>query len=118
MAWTLEFDGVPPGPNHRLHWARKAALNKTWRTVAYLKAQEQRIPLQAGVRLSAVIYRTRLGVADEDNDRARLKALVDGIADAGVVAKDTRKHVAWGAVTEERGQPRVVLTIEPLEVLQ
>jgi hypothetical protein len=111
--WELTFEGIPPGPNERMdHWKR-ARIAKAWRTNAGLKALEARIPLQAqGIRLSARFLRRRLGVADEDNDRARLKNCVDGIVDAGVIHRDTRKYVEWGTVTEEHGEPGFVLIIE------
>lgn len=110
--WTLTFDGLPLGPNDRMSRYEKAQFMAVWRQVAQLRAQEARIPALPSIRISAVIYRRALGVADEDNDRARLKPLLDGIVDAGVVPKDTRKYVSWGQVLEARGTARVVLTIE------
>jgi hypothetical protein len=114
MRWELTFDSIPPGPNHRLHWAKKAGLTSAWRQMAMLKAQEARIPMQERIRLSARFLRARLGVADEDNDRARLKPVADGLVDAGVIRKDTRGHIEWGPVTEEHGGPGFVLVIESL----
>ena len=112
MAWELSFDGHPPGPNDRLHWAKKAGLTSAWREMSMLKAQAAGIPPQQRVRLSARFLRRRLGVADEDNDRSRLKPCVDGLVDAGLVPKDTRGHIEWGAVTEEHGAPGFILVIE------
>lgn len=116
MRWELVFDGIPPGPNERMDRWKRARITKSWRQSAGLKALEARIPLQRdGVRISARFLRARLGVADEDNDRARLKPICDGIVDAGVIHRDTRKHVVWGDVTEEHGPSGFVLVIESLE---
>lgn len=113
--WELRFVGLPAGPNHRLHWYTLAKYTKAWRQAAQLLALSERIPALERIRVSAVIYRKRLGIADEDNDRARLKPLVDGVVDAGVVKRDTRGHVTWGTVTEEHGAPGVLLRIEEVE---
>lgn len=114
MTWELEFNGVPPGPNSRMHWRAKAASTKMWRHMAMWKATDAKIPPQERVRLSATIRRARLGVADASNDAARFKAVEDGIVDAGVVPNDTRKYVEWGPILEEHGAPGFVLRIEPL----
>lgn len=76
------------------------------------------MPTLERVRISAVMERRSLGVADEDNDRSRLKPLVDGLRDAGVIANDTRGFVEWGTVTERRAGPDgpgVLLIVEALE---
>jgi hypothetical protein len=115
MRWELVFEGIPPGPNHRMHWRQKAVLTQTWRHKAFLLAKDARIPPQERVRISARFLRRSLGVADEDNDRSRLKPAVDGIVEAGVIPKDTRGHIVWGDVTEEHGKPGVVLVIETID---
>ena len=115
--WELRFDGLPEADNvrRRWHWARRAAHDKAWRTEAALKAQAARIPGLYRVRLSAVIYRPRLGVADPRNDQARLKVIEDGLVDAGIVPNDTYRYVEVGAIREERGAPGVLLVVEALE---
>ena len=88
-----------------------------WRKAAKEQAQGRRIPSCERVRISAVYHRTRLGQADEDNDRNRLKALVDGLRDAGVIKRDTRKHVTYGGSTEvkaEQGACGILLIVEAL----
>ena len=112
--WTLEFHGYPPSPNARQHIYAKAKSNKEWRRLAGTVARLQVPPLQR-IRLSAVIIRRALGVADADNDMARLKPVVDGLVDAGVIPNDHRGCVVWGTVTEERGPAGLRLVIEALE---
>ncbi len=102
MVWTLIFDGHPPSPNDRLHWRKRAKLTKHWRTLAKVEAQRQVIPPMKKIKLSVVIYRRNLGVADEDNDRGRTKGILDGIVDAGVVPNDTRGEIIWGPVDEAK----------------
>jgi crossover junction endodeoxyribonuclease RusA len=113
--WTLDFAGIPPSPNDRMGWRVKAHTAKLWRVRAALLALEVKIPPLLRIRLSAVIRRRNLGVADESNDRSRFKHVEDGIVDAGVVPDDTRKYVEWGSVTEERGPKGFTLVIEELE---
>lgn len=110
---------LPPGPNgSRGNPYEHARWVKDWRTAGANAAIQHLMPSLSRVRISAVLHRRALGTADEDNDRARLKPLVDGLRDAGVIPKDTRSHVVWGDVTEERAGPDgpgVVLIVEALE---
>jgi hypothetical protein len=113
--WTLRFEGsVPPGPNARPHWYTRAGTARQWKELALVRCYLQDIPHLKRIRISAVIYRKRLGVADEDNDRARLKPVIDGIVAAGVVPNDTRQYVEHGPMTEVRGAPALVVIIEEL----
>ena len=106
---------MPPGPNARPHWYTRALTARQWKERVYLECRRLEIPRLARIRLSAVIYRKHLGVADEDNDRARLKPALDGIVAAGVIPTDTRRFVELGPVTEARGAPGVELLIEELD---
>ncbi len=106
---------MPPGPNARLHWAQRAASTRAWRFETALKVKLADIPPLGRIRVSATFYRRRLGVADWDNDVARLKPVVDGLVAMGVVPTDTRAFVEWGAVTEARGAPGLELIVEEVE---
>jgi hypothetical protein len=114
--WTLHFNRLPLSPNDHVHWRTRDKWNKHWKNLAGIKSRQESVPTMERVRLSAVIYRRNLGVADEDNDRARLKPVVDGLVAVGVIANDTRGQVEWGPVTEERGKPGVKLIIEQVEL--
>ncbi len=114
-SWRLQFAGQPPGPNARLHWRHRAAITRAWREQAGVLVRLAGIPPLGRIRVSAIFYRRRLGVADEDNDVARLKPCVDGIVAMGIVPTDTRAFVEWGAVTEARGVPGLELIIEEVE---
>ncbi len=103
---------LPPSPNDRMHFRAKGPIVKAWRDAARDAAKAAGIPNLARIRFSAVIYRTRLGHADEDNDRSRLKPAIDGLRDAGVIANDTRGFIEHGPVTEEKGPVGVLLIVE------
>lgn len=112
--WVLSFLGHPPSPNTRMTLRERMHWRKHWRETVRLSAERAAIPPLKRVRLSAVFYRRALGVADEDNDRARLKC-IDGLIRAGVLPKDTRKYVEWGEVSEERGPTGFALVIERVD---
>lgn len=108
---------LPPGPNgSRGNPIAHAKWVKVWRDAACEAAAD--IPFCGRIRVSSVMRRRAIGTADEDNDRARLKPLVDGLRDAGVIRKDTRGHVVYGPCSEERAGPEgpgVLLIVEALE---
>lgn len=113
-SWTLEFGNYPPSPNARLHHMSKARLTKYWREQSAWRCKIAAIPPLERIKVSAVIVRRSLGVADEDNDRARLKPITDGIVDAGVIPNDRRGCIVWGDVTEERGPKGLRVTVEAI----
>ncbi len=111
-SWKLVFAGMPPGPNARLHWRHRAAITRAWREQAGVLVRRAGIPPLARIRLSAIFYRRRLGVADPDNDLARCKVLADSLVAMGVVPTDTYRYVEWAPPQERRGAPGVELVIE------
>ena len=79
--------------NHRMHWAPKAALTRTWRDTACRQAKAQ--GLARVVRAHVVItisfndnYRRDVG-----NLAPTAKACLDGIVDAGCLPDDNDAHV-------------------------
>lgn len=118
QSWTLEFDGHPPSRNDHVHWRTAHRWARHWKTLAALQAKALSIPPCERIRVSLVVVRPRLGVGDPDNDSCRYKHLIDGLVAAGVIPKDTYKHVELGPVTEERGPAGVRLTIDALETNQ
>lgn len=113
-SWTLEFDGHPPSRNDRLHWRTAHKWAKHWKQLVMLKCRETHVARCQRVRVSLVVLRPRLGVADPDNDACRTKHLIDGLVAAGVVPDDTYAHVELGPVSEERGAKGVRLIVEML----
>jgi hypothetical protein len=109
---TLE---LPPTQNDRLHHHAKAAWVREWKTEAWAIARRRQLPRLERARVSAIVYRERLGTADALNDFERLKHLIDGLVEAGALAGDTYKHVTPGTIEERRGSPGVILIVDELE---
>lgn len=110
--WTLEFSGHPPSRNDHVHWRTQHRWARQWKSATLVRVREAGIPPLGRVRLSLVIVRPRLGVADPDNDACRIKHLADGLVAAGVIKNDTYEFVDLGPVTEERGPKGCRLLVE------
>lgn len=113
----------PPNINERraMHWTVERRTVEYWRSYA---AREVKRHGTLGhldrVRISARVYRRALGVADASGDSERIKPLVDGLVDAGVVSNDTRRYVEYGPVVERRTSTHhrgdgILLTVEALD---
>ena len=84
----LHFDYVRPplSMNQRLHWRKKAEITKDIRTATRLLAH--RIPFLGNCEMSLVWNVTDRRIRDADNAIPTLKAMCDGIVDAGIVLDD------------------------------
>jgi hypothetical protein len=102
-----------------MHPMTERPLVASWREKARLEAKRLEIPLLERARISAVVFRRALGVADNSGDAERLKPLVDGLVDAGVMVDDRRRFVEYGSVEEQRtgrgGEPGIRLIVEAVE---
>lgn len=115
--WILEFEGMPANDNDRRswHWSTRAKHDEEWHGRVWLACLDLRVAKDLKkIRVSAVFVRRALGVADPDNDRARLKPLIDGLVLAGVVPNDNYRYVDLGSCTEERGPSGLRLIVEDL----
>lgn len=109
---------LPPNINERtrLHWRTERRLTAYWKREAWALAKAQQIPRLARIRVSAVIYRDVLGKADRGGDEERLKPLLDGLVQAGVVPDDTYAFIEHGGVSEVKAAIcGVELIVEALE---
>ena len=91
--WVLDFARPDEwiNPNIREHWAVTAAKTRTWRTATAVHARAANIPPLAGAHVLAEFC-----FADgrrRDLDNLSLKACIDGIVDAGVIADDDYRHL-------------------------
>ena len=89
-AWLLPITSERMSANDRPHWALKARQTKALRSEAYLRAMGEHIPNLDGFCDVQLIWipkgRRR---RDEENLNPTLKAVVDGLVDAGVLTDDT-----------------------------
>lgn len=91
MQWTLDlpYERPPLNANQRLHWAKKAALTKQVRAASFWAAKNAGIPTCDRVRVTLTWFVRTTTRRDSDNVVPTLKALCDGLVDAGVVDDDT-----------------------------
>ena len=106
-ALILEFGAIPSGPNDRLGWYKKSRQTKEFRTGAGLQTRSWRnehggISYER-IRLSATFSRVTGRAPDPDNEIARLKPIIDGIVDGGLIPDDTAKHLILGDIVSVRG---------------
>ena len=86
---TAEFISA----NDRLHWAEKARRTRAIRALAMLEARE-RDPAPTPCLADVTIHRPKGGtLRDAENSAPTVKACLDGLRDAHVLAEDDRKHV-------------------------
>lgn len=87
---------IPPSQwltaNGRYHWATKARATKALRQRARIEAQRH-TPLQTPVHTTAIIGYKTAGRADPANANPTVKALIDGIVDAGIIPDDDARHL-------------------------
>jgi hypothetical protein len=87
--------------NQREHWAKKARRAKSERSWAYTLTAGIR---KLGLPLTVTLTRIAPRALDDDNIRAALKSIRDGVADRiGIDDGDSR--VTW-CYAQRRGKPR------------
>lgn len=97
--WTFKGHGLTPlSLNDRDHGPNRAARVAQWREIAGALAKDRRIPALARAHVVLVLrppFGSPARRRDADNMVATLKAVIDGLVDAGVLADDTPAHVTW-----------------------
>jgi crossover junction endodeoxyribonuclease RusA len=83
---ALPHEGPPLSANQRMHWRQRA--DEVRKARAGAKVAAQRIPPMLKCRVELIWYVTDRRVRDEDNLVPYLKALCDGLVDAGLVQDD------------------------------
>lgn len=79
--------------NDRMHWAPKAKRTAALRDMGNVMAHIYKIPQQDVTHVAAFIGYLRNGKADPANAAPTVKALIDGLTDAGVWPDDDSTHV-------------------------
>lgn len=109
---------LPPqclSPNWRGHWAKKAEVTKWMRGGAMLLAQAEmdKPPRWIEATVQATFYHRDKRRRDRDNALSSLKAVFDGLADAGVVANDSGLTHLPVRFEVDKEHPRVELVVTP-----
>ena len=103
--------------NHRLHRMEEARRTAHIRHAAGWLARKHMTPMSGPVRVVATIHMPTRRRFDPPNAEPVLKAAVDGIVDAEILADDSAEHVhEWafrpGPPTGETGVYRLTIEIE------
>ena len=119
--WAIVVEAAKPdlaNAYRRLHWRARAARDATWRAMGHVLTLAAKAKLAEGPVTITVSQECRRGVLpDPGATFPTVKALVDGMVDAGALAGDTSEHIAaitWLAPV--RGDTdRLVLTVRAQE---
>lgn len=84
--WTVNSE-------RRMHWARRAELVKAWRHAAKIYARYEHVPRYEWVEIEACIAQASGVPADPGAHYPVVKAVVDGLVDAGIIEGDDKTHV-------------------------
>lgn len=115
---SLPFPPRAVSPNSRGHWRKGHHAAREYRNACFVQAAKQ---LRASQRhaweratAEATVYVPDLRRRDRDNLAASLKALWDGLVDAGVLADDYGLRHEPLKVEMDRENPRVEVVLRPL----
>jgi crossover junction endodeoxyribonuclease RusA len=86
---TFDYPSPPITANQRHHWRKKAALTKQVRAATYLLAKNAQVPAMGRCEVRLAWYVATKHRRDADNVVPTLKAMCDGLVDAGIVPDDT-----------------------------
>lgn len=105
--------------NGREHWREKARRTASLRSLAGHHAAQRTTRFDGPVNVTATICYPTARRADPANASPTVKAILDGIVDAGVLGDDDHRHVPRvsferGPDTKTRGLYRVCIDLEPL----
>lgn len=105
--------------NARVHWAIRSRLTKLHRNRAMLAARtvlgKEPPPRWEKASLRTEWFFPTRRHLDPDNAIGSLKAYIDGLADAGIVANDRGLWPERPVMSTDNVCPRVVLTVVPEE---
>lgn len=120
MSRVQQFTIKAPAPwinsNQRLHRMATAKLTALWRAAGLVRASHGDLePWTEPVHIMAYIDKPRNGRYDPNNLWPTVKAIVDGLVEAGLLADDDHKHVIGPDMRHGgKGPAAVTLVIQPL----
>ena len=123
LIFTIDAD-LWLSANQRLHWAPKSQRTKELRRMGYWMAVAHRsgdLEPQGVTHVAAFIGYPRNGKADPANAAPTIKALIDGLTDAGVWPDDDSTHVIGPTFLRDPKSPTpkaytVRLVLTPQEI--
>lgn len=106
--------------NSRLHLHRKAKLTKEWRAAGYTAVcvafGAQPKPFERPVHVTATFWKPTKAHYDPNNLWPTVKAICDGITDAGLWVDDDHQHVIGPDMRHGGyGPERVIIRIEEVK---
>lgn len=107
--------------NQRMHWAPKSKRTAALRNIGWAEALTKGLGAQDVTHVAAFIGYTRNVKADPANSAPTIKALIDGMVDAGVWADDDSTHVIGPTYLRDPKSPTpghytVRLVLTPQEI--
>ncbi len=117
----LPWPSPPLSLNHRRHWRANAAKVREVRAAGHVLAKQCGIGPWARIHVALHYIPRDRRVRDTENPVSTLKALCDGIVDAGIVIDDDPAHmvkdmpVIHPAASVSGLAPRLWLVITPLD---
>lgn len=108
LSFTLGMDQLLTS-NQRLHWSPRARRTKYLRGLAEETARLRRVPALRRARIDAWITWPDGRRRDRHNLAPTIKALVDGVVDAGVLPDDSDRYLdgPYPHTTDERTTPHL-----------
>lgn len=109
----LPWDRPPLSLNYRLHRHVEAKVIREVRRVGMAVALQHQIPRLDRVDVTLTWFPGPIRNRDDENPVPTLKALCDGLVDAGVTEDDTARFMVkhMPVIAERDGDPRLVLTL-------
>lgn len=111
----MPFPSPPIRSNDRMHWAKKAKLTRQVRAQAAVEAQRDGEKFHIPVMVTLIWEVPDRRVRDVGASAPTLKAILDGLVDAGMLPADDHRWVtreSYG-VRLTPGRRAVVVEIEP-----
>ena len=107
--WHFDFDWSKPplSLNYRMHYLQAAKITKELRGLSCALAIEQGIPTLQRCEVVLTWFVKDQRKRDDENPVPTLKALCDGLPDAGVVLDDTNRFMVkhMPVIEYRKGQP-------------
>lgn len=119
---SIRLEGLPKSPNALLgaHWSVRAGHAKKWKRAVWRQCWHLRPPKPLA-KAHVTLLRASAGRMDADNARSSLKAIMDGLVEAGIIVDDNPDVVGEPTLVPvkcARGCGHVVVTVREINQTQ